>query len=234
MLVKPEAPRPISAGIQPELDWIPWIASTLKLVKVAAHLGIADVCAVHGERGLNAALAVDGKLLGEVGGAVGVGHGAGGQQKKGAEIAPVQGQLAYRLAGKRFAARCRWLFCRAIATVISPRLETSMLRALHRQQDDRQGVLHIATLGHNGQPVLTGENPVTRNCPSAPVRASDFVLCAASVTIARATGAPAELCTTPSQTTCPCWHWLCPEPASLSRLARSLRKTRFRPIQRTE
>ena len=58
-------------------------ASTLKLEKVAAaHLGIADVGAVHGKGGLNAALAVDGELLREVGGAVGVGHGARGQQQQ--------------------------------------------------------------------------------------------------------------------------------------------------------
>ena len=35
MLVKPAAPRPISAGIHPELDWISCTASTLKLEKVA-------------------------------------------------------------------------------------------------------------------------------------------------------------------------------------------------------
>ncbi len=43
-----------------------------------AHLWIADVGAVHRKCGLNAALAVDGELLGKVGGAVGVRHGAGG------------------------------------------------------------------------------------------------------------------------------------------------------------
>ena len=34
MLVNPAAPRPISAGIQPELESMPSTASTLKLVKV--------------------------------------------------------------------------------------------------------------------------------------------------------------------------------------------------------
>ena len=55
----------------------------MKLVKVAPPIsGIADVGAVHGEGSLDAALAVDGELLGEVGGAVGVGHGAGGEQQQ--------------------------------------------------------------------------------------------------------------------------------------------------------
>src|ERR1035441_6059188 len=35
MFVNPAAPRPISAGIQPELDWIASTASTLKFEKVA-------------------------------------------------------------------------------------------------------------------------------------------------------------------------------------------------------
>ena len=69
-----------------------------------AHLGIADVGAVHGEGGFHAALAVDGELRGEVGGAVGVGHGAGGQQQQRAEVALVERQLADGLAGKLLAA----------------------------------------------------------------------------------------------------------------------------------
>jgi len=44
----------------------------------AAHFGVGDVCAVHGEGGFDAALAVDGELGGEVGGAVGVCHGSCG------------------------------------------------------------------------------------------------------------------------------------------------------------
>ena len=90
----------------------------------AAHLGIADVGAVHGKGGFNAALAVDGELRGEVGGAVGVGHGAGGQQQQRAEVALVEGQFADGLAGKLFAAgRGLVLFLRA-ETVSSPRAES--------------------------------------------------------------------------------------------------------------
>ena len=44
----------------------------------SAHLRIADVGAIHGERRFHAALPVDGELLGKVGGSVGVRHGAGG------------------------------------------------------------------------------------------------------------------------------------------------------------
>ena len=69
----------------------------------AAHLGIAGVGAVHGEGGLDAALAVDGELLGEVGGAVGVGHGAGGEQQELAEVALVQRDGADGLAGELLA-----------------------------------------------------------------------------------------------------------------------------------
>ena len=69
-----------------------------------AHLGIADVGAVHGKGSFNAALPVDGELCGEVGGAVGVGHGSGGQQQQRTEVALVQRQFADGLAGKLFAA----------------------------------------------------------------------------------------------------------------------------------
>src|SRR6185437_2089624 len=69
----------------------------------AAHFGIADVGSVHGEDRLDTALAVDGELLGEVGGAVDVGHGSGGEEQEGAEVAPVERQLAYGLAGEFFA-----------------------------------------------------------------------------------------------------------------------------------
>ena len=48
-------------------------------VRRQAH--VDDVGPVHGEGRFDAALAVDGKLLGEVGGPIGVGHGAGGQQQ---------------------------------------------------------------------------------------------------------------------------------------------------------
>ena len=92
--------HPAGAGLES-----PATASTLKLEKVAAaHLGIADVGAVHGEGGFDAALAVDGELLREVGGAVGVGHGAGGEQQQLAEVALVERQLADGLAGELLAA----------------------------------------------------------------------------------------------------------------------------------
>ena len=70
----------------------------------AAHLRIADIGAVHGEGRFHPALSVDGKLGGEVGRAVGVGHGAGSQQQQLAEVALVQREFAHRLAGKRLAA----------------------------------------------------------------------------------------------------------------------------------
>ena len=69
----------------------------------AAHLRVADVGAVHGEGCFHAALPVDGELRGEIGRAVGVGHGARGQQQKRAEVALVERQLADRLAGKLLA-----------------------------------------------------------------------------------------------------------------------------------
>ncbi len=47
----------------------------------AADFGIAAIGAVHGEDGGRATLAVHGELLGKVGGAVGVGHGAGGEEE---------------------------------------------------------------------------------------------------------------------------------------------------------
>ena len=53
----------------------------------AAEFRVGGVGAVDGEDGGDAALAVDGELLGEIGGAVGVGHGAGGEQKQFAEVA---------------------------------------------------------------------------------------------------------------------------------------------------
>ncbi len=70
----------------------------------AAHFGVGGVDAVHGEDGGGAALAVDGELLREVGGAVGVGHGAGGEQEQFAEVARVQGQAGDLGSGEAFAA----------------------------------------------------------------------------------------------------------------------------------
>ena len=66
----------------------------------AAHLGVADVGPVHGKGRFDAALAVDGELLGEVGGPIGVGHGAGRQQQQLAEVTLVQRKLADGLAGE--------------------------------------------------------------------------------------------------------------------------------------
>ncbi len=56
------------------------------------------------------ALAVHGKLLGEIGGAIGVGHGAGGKQKELTEVAFVERQIGHRLAGQDLPAGR--LFCR--------------------------------------------------------------------------------------------------------------------------
>jgi len=66
----------------------------------AAHFGVGDVGRVHGEGGFDAALAVDGELGGEVGCAVGVGHGSGGEEQEGAEVALVEGERADGLAGE--------------------------------------------------------------------------------------------------------------------------------------
>jgi hypothetical protein len=66
----------------------------------AAEFGIAGTGAISGEDSSDAALAVDGKLLGEVGGTVGVGHGAGGEEKKFAEVALVQREIRNLLAGE--------------------------------------------------------------------------------------------------------------------------------------
>ena len=53
----------------------------------AALFRIAGVRAVDGKNGGNTALPVDRKLLGEVCGAIGVGHGSCGEQQQFAEIA---------------------------------------------------------------------------------------------------------------------------------------------------
>ncbi len=70
----------------------------------AAHFGVADIGSVHGEGGFDAALAVDGELLGEVGGSIGIGHGSGRQQQQLAEVTLVQGKPAHGVAGERNAA----------------------------------------------------------------------------------------------------------------------------------
>ena len=53
-----------------------------------------------GEYSGGAALAIDGKLLGEVGGAVGVGHGACREQEQLAEVARIQRQAGNLSTGK--------------------------------------------------------------------------------------------------------------------------------------
>ena len=66
----------------------------------AAHFGVGGVDAVHGEHGGGAALSVDGELLGEIGGSVGVGLRAGGEQEQLAEIALVERQGSHLAAGE--------------------------------------------------------------------------------------------------------------------------------------
>ena len=101
IFVKPAAPRPISAGIQPEVDWISCTASTLKLLNVAPpHLRVARVGAIHGEDCLDATLSVDGKLLGEVCLSIGVGHRSSREQQQLAEVAFVQWNCANGLTGE--------------------------------------------------------------------------------------------------------------------------------------
>jgi hypothetical protein len=65
----------------------------------AAHFGVGRIGAIHGEYGGGASLAVHGELLGKVRGAVGIGHGAGGEEQKLAEIALVEGQFGDGFAG---------------------------------------------------------------------------------------------------------------------------------------
>ena len=70
----------------------------------AAHLGVGGVDAVHGEDGGGTALSVDRKLLREVGGAVGVGHGSSGEEQEFAEVARVERQAGNLGSGKTFSA----------------------------------------------------------------------------------------------------------------------------------
>jgi hypothetical protein len=70
----------------------------------ATHFGVARIGAIHGKNGSGAALAVDGELLCEIRGAVGVGHGAGGEEQELTEIALVKGQVGDGFAGQFFAA----------------------------------------------------------------------------------------------------------------------------------
>ena len=70
----------------------------------ASDFRIGGVESIQGEYGGGAALAIDGKLLGEVGGAVGVGHGACGEQEQLAEVARIQRQAGNLSAGKALTA----------------------------------------------------------------------------------------------------------------------------------
>ena len=121
----------------------------------AAHLGVADVGAVHGEGGLNAALAVDGELLREVGGAVGVGHGAGGQQEQLAEVALVERQLADGLAGELLAAGGAGLRGRCGDGELAARKREVGERSILRDCDRRR-IFDCAVANLNGEFVLPG------------------------------------------------------------------------------
>ena len=61
----------------------------------AAEFGVGGVRSVDGKDGGGAALAVDGKLLSEIGGAVGVRHGAGSQEQELAKVAFIQRQAGH-------------------------------------------------------------------------------------------------------------------------------------------
>jgi len=75
------------------------------------HLRIGGIEAVHGEDGGHAPLAVYRKLLSEVRGPIGIGHGTGGKQKQLAEVTSVQRQTGDFPAGKPLspASLCRRL-----------------------------------------------------------------------------------------------------------------------------
>ncbi len=66
----------------------------------AAHFRIGGVEPVQGKHGSGAALSIDRELLGEIGGAIGVGHGARCQQQQLAEVARVQRKTRNLSAGK--------------------------------------------------------------------------------------------------------------------------------------
>ena len=66
----------------------------------ATKFRVAGIRAIGGEDGSDAALAVDGELLGEVGGTVGVGHGASSEEKQLAEVALVKREARNLFAGE--------------------------------------------------------------------------------------------------------------------------------------
>ena len=134
-----------------------------------AHLRVADVRAVHGKGRLNAALPVDGELLREIGCAVGIGHGAGGQQQQGAEVALVERQFADRLAGKFLAAGRRRGF-------EGSHSEFALIRECDRDwgsrwhKIDRLGIVDVTATCFNTEPVLAGGQCCQRK---SPIRAGD-------------------------------------------------------------
>lgn len=122
-----------------------------------AHLRIGRVDTVHGKDCRRAALAVDGKLLREVGGAVGIRHGARSQQQQLAEVALVKWQFRDFLARELFAAtgahfacrtagRCRLILCLLASVRISGLLHLSAGRSCSKGREHRQGSGHDAYL----------------------------------------------------------------------------------------
>ena len=69
----------------------------------STQLRVGGVDAIHGEDGRGASLAVDGKLLSEIGSAIGIRHGPGRQQKELTEVTLVERQLGNLLARGSFA-----------------------------------------------------------------------------------------------------------------------------------
>ena len=118
-----------------------------------AHFRVAGVGAIHGEGRLNAALAVDGELRGEVGCAVDVGHGSGGQQQQGAEVAFVKGQLTHRLARQLLTAGGGLVLEQSDGEFAAAG-ESQHNRVRGRRQIDGQGVVEGAAIRLHGEPVL--------------------------------------------------------------------------------
>ena len=121
----------------------------------AAHLRIGDVGAVHCKGSLDATLAVDGELLGEVGGAVGVGHGAGGQEQKGGEVALVERELTDGLAGELLTAGGD-LPLEDGYSEFAAGGEGEGDRGRSRRQVDGLGIFDLVTVGFNGEAVWAG------------------------------------------------------------------------------
>ena len=100
MSVKPAAPLPISAGIQPELDRISSTASMLlKLENVEPPISGIATSAVHCKCGFHATLTIDGKLLREVRGAIRIGSDAPRREQEPAEVVLVKSGVYYCLTG---------------------------------------------------------------------------------------------------------------------------------------